>query len=48
MARIPDEQIKRLKQEVSLQRLAESIGIVLTHVQSFSAQYPLKHQFLLA
>ena len=29
MARIPDDQIKQLKQEVSLQRLAESAGIAL-------------------
>ncbi|MCP4450724.1 MAG: hypothetical protein GY809_04635, partial [Planctomycetes bacterium] len=29
MARIPDEQIERLKQEVSIQRLAESAGISL-------------------
>lgn len=27
MARIPDEQIDRLKQEVSVQRLAEGVGI---------------------
>ena len=30
MARIPDEQIERLKQEVALQRLAEGMGITLT------------------
>lgn len=29
MARIPDDQIERLKQEVSLQRLAERQGIAL-------------------
>jgi len=29
MARIPDSEIERLKQEVSIQRLAESAGIVL-------------------
>lgn len=29
MARIPDDQIERLKQEVSLQRLAEGMGITL-------------------
>lgn len=29
MARIPDDQIERIKQEVSLQRLAEGMGIVL-------------------
>jgi hypothetical protein len=29
MARIPDEQIERLKQEVSVQRLAEARGVVL-------------------
>ncbi len=29
MARISDDQIERLKQEISLQRLAEGIGIVL-------------------
>lgn len=29
MARIPDEQIERLKQEVSLQRLVEGMGIIL-------------------
>ena len=29
MARIPDDQIERLKQEVSLQRLAEGMGIIL-------------------
>ncbi len=29
MARIPDDQIDRLKQEVSLQRLAESQGVKL-------------------
>ena len=30
MARIPDEEIERLKQEVSLQRLAEARGVKLT------------------
>ena len=30
MARIPDEEIERLKQEVSLERLAEARGIQLT------------------
>ncbi|MCF6250395.1 MAG: CHC2 zinc finger domain-containing protein [Methylococcaceae bacterium] len=29
MARIPESEIKRLKQEISLQRLAESAGIAL-------------------
>ena len=29
MARIPDDQIERLKQEVSLQRLAEGMGVNL-------------------
>ena len=29
MARIPDEQIERLKREVSLQRLVEGMGITL-------------------
>ncbi len=29
MARIPDSEIERLKQEISIQRLAESSGIVL-------------------
>ncbi|MCP4276565.1 MAG: hypothetical protein GY779_09465, partial [Gammaproteobacteria bacterium] len=29
MARIPDDQIDRLKTEVSLQRLAEGMGITL-------------------
>ncbi len=29
MARIPDNQIERLKQEVSLQRLTEGMGITL-------------------
>ena len=29
MARIPDEEIKRLKQEISVQRLAEARGVVL-------------------
>jgi hypothetical protein len=29
MARIPDEEIERLKQEVSLQRLVEAQGIEL-------------------
>ncbi len=29
MARIPDDQIERMKQEVSLQRLAEGAGISL-------------------
>ena len=29
MARIPDNEIERLKQEISLQRLAESAGIAL-------------------
>jgi|GEM_PF-4131720 len=29
MARIPDDQIERLKHEIALQRLAEGIGIVL-------------------
>jgi DNA primase len=29
MARIPNEQIERLKQEVSLQRLVEGMGITL-------------------
>jgi hypothetical protein len=29
MARIPDDQLERLKQEVSLQRLAEGMGISL-------------------
>jgi DNA primase len=29
MARIPDDQIERLKQEVSLQRLAEGVGVTL-------------------
>ena len=28
MARIPDEEIKRLKQEISVQRLAEARGVV--------------------
>ena len=28
MARIPDEQIDRLKQEVFIQRLAEGMGII--------------------
>ena len=30
MARIPDSEIERLKQEISLERLAESVGIKLT------------------
>ena len=30
MARIPDEEIERLKKEVSLERLAEARGVVLT------------------
>ncbi|MBL8242537.1 MAG: hypothetical protein JNM66_34240 [Bryobacterales bacterium] len=30
MARIPDEEIERLKREVSLERLAEARGVVLT------------------
>lgn len=29
MARIPDDQIERLKHEIALQRLAEGMGIVL-------------------
>jgi DNA primase len=29
MARIPEEQLERLKQEVSLQRLVEGMGIIL-------------------
>jgi len=29
MARIPDEEIKRLKQEISVQRLAEARGVAL-------------------
>ncbi|HHM05417.1 MAG TPA: hypothetical protein ENJ19_06710 [Gammaproteobacteria bacterium] len=29
MARIPDEQLDRLKQEISVQRLAEGMGISL-------------------
>ena len=29
MARIPDKEIERLKQEVSIQRLAEARGVVL-------------------
>lgn len=29
MARIPDDQLERLKQEISLQRLAEGMGITL-------------------
>jgi DNA primase len=29
MARIPEEQLERLKQEVSLQRLVEGMGITL-------------------
>jgi DNA primase len=31
MARIPNDQIERLKQEVSVQRLAEGMGITLKH-----------------
>jgi hypothetical protein len=31
MARIPDEQIERLKEEVSLQRLVELAGVELKH-----------------
>lgn len=30
MARIPDEELERLKREVSLTRLIESMGLVLT------------------
>ena len=30
MARVPDEEIERLKKEVSLERLAEARGVVLT------------------
>ena len=40
MARIPDDQIERLKQEVSLQRLAEGMGITFAGSGSDPRNYP--------
>jgi len=42
MARIPDDQIERLKHEIAIQRLAESAGIALKrHRRRFNRLVPL-------
>jgi len=47
MARIPDDELERLKQEVSLQRLAESRGITLNRPDKGPIQSGVQRQRLL-
>ena len=42
MARIPDEEIERLKREIPLERLAEARGVVLTrHGADLRGGFPM-------